>query len=99
MRSSSTNSAASWFWSADMRHYLVVEVSGCTGPERPGLAAARPRACLGRTGKNACGPELVPARAGRWGHVPLFGRRSRGPNLDDGSYEILQRELVGCQNS
>jgi hypothetical protein len=50
-----------------MRDYLVVEVSGCTGPDRPGLAAARRRACLsctGRTGlpgcagKKACGPEL-----------------------------------------
>jgi len=34
-----------------MPHYLVVEVSGFTGPDRPGFAAARRLACLGRTGK------------------------------------------------
>ena len=57
MRSSSTSSAASWLRqkplpeSADMRHYLLVEVGGCTGPDRPGFAAARRRACLGCTGK------------------------------------------------
>lgn len=84
-----------------MRHYLVVEVSGCTGPDRPGLAAARRRACIrciGRTGmpgcagKNACGPELR-CKSRALGTCAPIREALASSYLDDVSYEILQREL------
>ena len=60
-------------------------MSGCTGPDRPGLAAARRRACIRCTGKKCCRlhwqeslrPRLRWQERGRWGPVPLFGRRWR----------------------
>ena len=64
-----------------MRYSQVVEVSGCTGPDRPGLAAARRRAYIRCTGKirglhwqESLRPGAALARVRRWGPVPLFGR-------------------------
>jgi hypothetical protein len=70
-----------------MRHYLVVEVSGCTGPDRPGLAAARRRACIRCAGKNACGPELR-CKSKALGTGAPIREALASSYLDDGSYEI-----------